>query len=351
MKGASSIQKFKKHQKTLLFKQIRNRKKIRKRKSNIRLSKAQHFKSGEISILAPVNFCLLQNPLECTAFFSKMRHEYRFKSHYSVILALDCSKVESLDFPTVILFKAVIRELQNKGVPIKGILPNNIDCKRYFIEAGFLKNMYDSKGHKFNDPGKSIILKIEKGNGMLTLQQSIAITGLLNSSTDYLLGRKVALIKLKSVLKEICGNSIEWGEAYNKFWMMGAKFDDRKVVFVAVDLGQGILNSLRRKFSTQVIDWMTKSDQEVLEGAFDRKYGSKSADINRNNGLPSIRALAIDNLVDNLCVVTNNVLLNFADKNRSVTFAGKKSAFMGTLYTWELSLNSLKNIDYDSEYC
>lgn len=351
MKGASSIQKFRKHQKTIFLKQKRNRKKIRKRKFIIRVNTVQQVRNSEITILAPVNFCLLQNPLDCTAFFAKMRQEYNSKSHTAVILDLDCSKVESLDFPTVILFKAVIRELRIKGILVKGTLPNNIDCKRYLVEAGFLTNMYDSTGHKFNDPGKSIILKVEKGKGMLTLQQSMAITGLLNSSTDYLLGRKIPLIKLKSVLKEICGNSIEWGEAYNKFWMIGAKFDEDKVVFVAVDLGQGILNSLRRKFSTLVIDWFTKSDQAVLEGAFDRKYGSKSADINRNNGLPSIKALAIDNLVDNLCVVTNNVLLNFADINRSITFANKKSAFMGTLYTWELSLNSLKNVDYDSEYC
>lgn len=345
MKGASSIQKFRKHQKTLLFKRKRNRVKIRRRRLKIRVYSEQYVKHSEISISAPVNFCLLQNPVGCSEFFSKMRQEYRSKSHSIIILDLDCSKVESLDFPTVILFKAVIRELRNKGVLVKGTLPDNIDCKRYFVDAGFLKNMYDSTGHKFKDPGKSVILKIEKGNGVLTLQQSIAISELLNASTFYLLKRKVPLLKLKSVLKEICGNSIEWGEAYNKFWMIGAKYDEGKVVFVAVDLGQGILNSLRRKFSTQVIDWFTKTDQDVLKGAFDRKYGSKSADINRNNGLPSIKALFIDNLVDNLCVVTNNVLLNFADTNRSITFANKKSAFMGTLYTWELSLNSLKNYE------
>lgn len=344
MKGASSIQKLRKHQKTLFLQHIRNRVKIRRRRNKIRIHSAQYVRPSEITISAPVNFCLLQNPLECTAFFSKMRQEYRSKSHSSIILDLDCSKVESLDFPTVILFKAVIRELRNKGVLVKGTLPDNIDCKRYFVDAGFLKNMYDSAGHKFKDPGKSVILKIEKGNGMLTLQQSMAISELLYASTDYLLGHKVPLPKLKSVLKEICGNSIEWGEAYNKFWMIGAKYDEDRVVFVAVDLGQGILNSLRRKFTTLVIDWLTKSDQAVLEGAFDRKYGSKSEDINRNNGLPSIKGLSIDNLVDNLCVVTNNVLLNFADTNRSITFANKKSAFMGTLYTWELSLNSLKNI-------
>lgn len=252
MKGASSIQKFKKHQKTLFFKHIRNREKIRKRRYKIRVYSVQNVRTSEITISAPVNFCLLQNPAECITFFSKMRQKYRSKSHSSIIFDLDCSKVESLDFPTVILFKAVIRELRNKGVLVKGTLPDNIDCKRYFVDAGFLKNMYDSTGHKFKDPGKSVILKIEKGNGMLTLRQSIAISELLNASTFYLLGHKVPLLKLKSVLKEICGNSIEWGEAYNKFWMIGAKYDVNKVVFVAVDLGQGILNSLRRKFSTKV---------------------------------------------------------------------------------------------------
>ena len=80
---------------------------------------------------------------------------------------------------------------------------------------------------------------------------------------------------------------------------------------------------------------------EILYGAFNRKYGSASTDINRNNGLPSIKAIHADRKVKNLCVLTNNVLLNFEDRNKSLIFANKRTAFMGTLYTWEQSIDCL----------
>lgn len=344
MKGCTSIQKYKKHQHTLYAQFVRNRFKRKRRKFSRTLRQRNEFKLGnEISIIAPENFCLIENPHECTNFFSQMRKICSSQKYRRPILSLNLSKVGKIDFPTVVLFKAVNRELTNRGVLIKGNLPTNADCSQFLIDAGFLRDLYDKTGHKFNDPGKSVILKIEKGNGILTTKQSKSISELLRRSSEHLLGHCVPQIKLKSVLKEICGNSIEWGDAFNKFWMIGTKFEENKIVYVATDLGQGILNSLKRKFSDKVIDWFTKNDMEILYGAFNRKYGSASTDVNRNNGLPSIKAIHTDRKVKNLCVLTNNVLLNFEDRNKSLIFANKRTAFMGTLYTWEQSIDCLQN--------
>ena len=50
------------------------------------------------------------------------------------------------------------------------------------------------------------------------------------------------------VIKEICGNTFGWSNAFNSQWTLGAKFEDNKVIFVALDLGNGILESLSRSF-------------------------------------------------------------------------------------------------------
>lgn len=344
MKGCSALQKYKKHQHTLYLQFIRNRYKVRRRKS-FRLIQQKNYSTygDEIPIKAPQNFCLLENPYECTKFFAKMRSAYDNKRYNTILLNLDLSEVIKLDFSTVVLFKAVNRELTNRGVLIKGCFPDNADCRQFLVDAGFLKDLYDKTGNKFASNGKSVILKIEKGNGILTTKQSESISKLLRESSIHLLGYCIPQIRLKSVLKEICGNSIEWGNAFSKFWMIGIKYEKNKVVFVATDLGQGILNSLRRKFTTKVIDWFSKNDMEVLQGAFDRKYGSASTDVNRNNGLPSIKALNVDKKVEKLCVLTNNVLLDFDDMNKSIIFANKRNAFRGTLYTWELNVNCMQD--------
>lgn len=344
MKGCSALQKYKKHQRTLYLQFIRNRYKIRHRKSlHLIQQKEYSIRENEIPIEAPENLCLLANPYDCTKFFAKIRSIYNHKRYNKCTLTLDLSKVMKLDFPTVVLFKAITRELTNRGIPLKGNLPKDTNCRNFLIDAGFLKDFYDMTGRKFNYREKSFILNIEKGNGILTTKQSISISELLRKSSEHLLGHYIPQIRLKSVLKEICGNSIEWGDAFSKFWMIGIKYEDDKVVFVATDLGQGILNSLKRKFTTKVIDWITKNDMEILNGAFNRKYGSASTDVNRNNGLPSIKALNTDKKVEKLCVLTNNVLLNFENMDKSVIFANKRNAFRGTLYTWELNVNCLQN--------
>lgn len=343
MKGCTAIQKYKKHQRTLYLQFIRNRHKVRRRKKCFRRNQQKEiFKSGDEKIVcAPENFCLIDNPGECVKFFADMRSVCDSRSR--VILSLDLSNVVHLDFPTVVLFKAVNRELTNRGILINGNLPQNADCRQFLIGAGFLEDLYDTNGQKFKESGESVILKIEKGNGRLTTKQSKSISQLLQKSSEHLLGFSKPQIKLKSALKEICGNSIEWGDAFSKFWMIGIKFEGGKVIFVATDLGQGILKSLRRKFSDKVIDWLSKSDIDILEGAFNRKYGSTSKDLNRNRGLPSIKALNEDGKVENLCVLTNNVLLCFEDNNKSITFANKRTAFKGTLYTWEQTVNCLQD--------
>ena len=344
MKGCSALQKYKKHQRTLYLQFVRNRYKVRRRKLLHLIQHKQYsIRENEIPIEAPDNLCLLENPYDCTKFFAKMRSIYDYKRYNKCALNLDLSKVVRLDFPTIVLFKAVNRELTNRGIPLKGNLPQDADCRQFLIDAGFLKDLYDMTGRKFNYSGKSVILNIEKGNGILTTKQSKSISELLRRSSEHLLGHYIPQIRLKSVLKEICGNSIEWGDAFNKFWMIGIKYEDDKVVFVATDLGKGILNSLKRKFTAKVIDWITKNDMEILNGAFNRKYGSASTDVNRNNGLPSIKALNTDKKVEKLCVLTNNVLLNFEDMDKSIIFANKRSAFRGTLYTWELNVNCLQN--------
>lgn len=346
MKGCTSIQKYKKHQKTLYARFLRNKLKIKRRKLRHQVLYAYsplRQEREEIPITAPNDFQLLEVPDKCIYFFYQMRSVIRHRRNNRLHLNLDLSKVASIDFPTVVLFKAVIRELLNKGISVGGTLPDDADCRQFLKDAGFLRNMFDASGHKFEDTGKSVILKIEKGNGRLTTKQSQMLSDLIRKSSEHLHGKYIPHIRLKSVLKEICGNSIEWGDAFSMFWMVGAKFEDNKVVFVATDLGQGILNSLKRKFPRKVIDWLTKSDVEILEGAFNRKYGSASEEENRNNGLPSIKALNDDRQIKNLGVITNNVLLNFDNKVKSSKFATKRTAFMGTLYTWEL--------DFDCQNC
>jgi len=71
-----------------------------------------------------------------------------------------------------------------------------------------------------------------------------------------------------------------------------------------------------------------------LVNAFEKQYESRTQDPNRNKGLPKIYKVSSEKYIKNLIVVTNNVLLNFDEPEKSKIL---KNTFKGTFYYWILN--------------
>ena len=80
---------------------------------------------------------------------------------------------------------------------------------------------------------------------------------------------------------------------------------------------------------------------QVLEGVFSQYYGSKSKDQNRNQGLPFIKDCNNRSIIKNLCVLSNNVKLDFSDSNNDNIFAPYTKGLIGTLYSWSVDVECL----------
>ena len=78
------------------------------------------------------------------------------------------------------------------------------------------------------------------------------------------------------------------------------------------------------------------SNDHVLLNAFNKKYGSSTKDINRNKGLPAIKMNSDSRLLQELILVTNDVILDFDNPQNNSTFTGEKSKFKGTIYQWKI---------------
>mgnify|MGYP007090927575 FL=1 len=109
-----------------------------------------------------------------------------------------------------------------------------------------------------------------------------------------------------------------------------------------MDLGQGILGSLNKRVDKQLKDFLLgKNNCQVLEGVFSQYYGSKSKDQNRNQGLPFIKDCNNRSIIKNLCVLSNNVKLDFSDSNNDNIFAPYTKGLIGTLYSWSVDVECL----------
>lgn len=293
----------------------------------------------------PTDFRLLNNTLDCSLFFRRLLNmegaEPGANGASSIYLGI--RQIKHIDFASTLMLNAIEEELVLKKCNVRSKLPKQLDCRRYLIDSGYLNKKFGPDGKMINNPGNSLVMDIQRGEDKIKANNLRAFVSLLNKVYQHLGSEKSPNHdSYMSMIKEICGNSAEWGDIINKNWTIGAKFEDDKVIFVALDLGQGILNSLRRNFWDKVKD-LKQSDHEILEGAFKEHYGSKSEEDNRNQGLPFIRECQERNIIENLYIVTNNAIISIADSSHNKTLSSSTNIFPGTLYCWELTKNCITN--------
>ncbi|EKJ84954.1 hypothetical protein CLV96_0309 [Leptospira meyeri] len=293
-------------------------------------------------IKAPSQLDLLRNTEECLRFFTELRDLGAInKVNKTCYVEMDISKVEKIDYSSVCVLIAISRDLKFKKIILRGNYPESEQCKKLVIESGLLTFMFDDKGKPFDKSEKSDLFFIEKGSELLSQKDNISISKSVQHVVKHLSGKESHFPKLRTIMLEICGNSIEWGETLNNQWLFGVKYEEEKVIFTITDVGKGILKTLKKKFTRFLKDVLSnKTSDEVLKGAFIKKYNSKTEEINRNKGLPSIKKAYDNGIISNLTVITNNVMLNFSDEKKSKEMQGHE--FEGTLYRWEVTKDNLK---------
>lgn len=343
-----------KHKRKLLSLEVKYRKKKKNAFERLKLVKRQQelFKNYKINkrditlpVYAPIDFRLIENTEQCLTFFRDIRsNENLIKQNNKKHVIISLTDVEKIDYATISVLTAISDDLKSKKINLQGDFPVNAECKKYIIESGFLNHMVDGRNRKFQSFGKSKLIFFEKGAGILSKQDSKKITELIKDSVEHLTGERKNIKMLKSVLLEICGNSIEHSKTKCKLWLLGVKYEDDKVCFTVTDVGKGILETLfitNFKIMSDLIRF--KNKLQILEGAFEQKYGSSTQEENRNKGLPAVKACYKLGVIKNLIVLTNNVILHFDKNEKSNIFSLGKPRFKGTIYQWELTKESIVN--------
>lgn len=305
--------------------------------------KKEGYKRIRPAISAPSNFQFIENTEECLKFFSAIRSSKNCSViKTSKFIQISLTDVEKIDYPTINILIAISRELGNRKVNLQGNFPNDIDCRNMMIEAGFLNYMYNNKNQRYAKAAKSDTFFFKKGQGTLSNDDNMNISHVIKKTVRHLTGVEKPNTVIKSLLLEICGNSIEHANSKGRQWLLGVKYEKDKVIFSVTDVGLGILETLYKKFRILIEDNITfKSNLDVLKGAFNKKYGSSTQEPNRNKGLPSIKFNSENKVLINLIVVTNNVILHFDNDIASKTISGNIPQFRGTMYQWELTKQSI----------
>jgi hypothetical protein len=352
MKKLYTTAKYKAYQKRRLLKIEKKLRKVNlaleraKRRGKPKVKKKQKHQAYDIKlpVIAPNDLRLIENTNQCLEFFRDLRsEEYRSKRGKIQYVILSLKEVTQIDYGTISILTAIGDDLKFKGVILRSFLPDNQQCKDYMIESGYLNNLYDDNGKPFPKAPKSELMFFEKGCGRLSEEENRKISLLIKKIVGHLTGVEQYCQPLRTIILEICGNSIEWSGTDNKQWLLGIKYKDDRVIFTVTDVGKGILESLYRRLTRKFFETF-KSNAEILKGAFDKKYGSTTKESNRNKGLPSVKSNFNLGTITNLKVLTNNVILHFDNDSLSKEFERGTPRFRGTFYQWEMTNDCLTKL-------
>lgn len=340
-----TIMKYKRSEKKFR-KKIKRKKIIRNRKKKGYLFSTRNFKALiydiKSAIKCPEEITLGRNPSNALGFFNQIRSRKNISRHKgSRFIEISLKNLLKIDFASISVLKSIFEEFNYLGVEIRGTYPDDINCKDRLAEFGFFNNMVNTVGSpiiKLKTKGDHH--KFEKSQGMIKEKELILFDQISEECYLYLNGVEGYYDEMITILKEIAGNAVEWGDSYNKQWQIGVLKAEGKVIINIVDLGKGIVDSLFISQKIKIIDFFyLRSKLDVLIRAFDRRYGSFTQELNRNRGLPMIKKYYTDGQIKNLIVCSNEGYINFNDFSKNKLLSSNFEKFNGTFYQWELTSN------------
>lgn len=350
MKKLYTTREYKEWQKRRIQKierKLRRKNRIVKKSKKKSTSTTRHSPVNDVKlpVVAPADLRLIENLDGCLEFFRDLRSEdYLSQRGIVKFVIMSLKDVTQIDYGTISVLTSLNDDLRFRRILLKTILPDNPECKKFMIDSGYLNNLVDDHGRPFPKAEKSELIFFEKGTGFLSDEDSKRISLIVKNVVGHLTGTPKYCQPIKTIILEICGNSIEWSGTDNQQWLLGVKYESDRVIFTVTDVGRGILETLYRKFTKKYFADALRSSDEILKRAFDKKYGSTTQEENRNKGLPAVKASFIQGKIKALKVLTNNVILHFDDDTQSREFKKGSPRFKGTFYQWEMTNDCLTTI-------
>lgn len=316
----------------------------KRRKRNIWIKKHNKWKNNrQTSKYVQHNTSLVKNAVVVPQDFSMANLEeslrflnatYNFTQNMNGRrLFVSLTQVQKIDMFTICLLLSLVNKLSRNGIVCWGNYPGNAKVRDYILNSGFLEVL-----------NSNIILEPEKiyTNQMYMIGKGIVcskkIGGSVKKAMKQLLGREIAYPPVYDNLIEICTNSVEHSnnDAIDKNWLISISKKNDCIQFILTDTGLGILKTLHKKRKEFFKDKFFRKDGQVLNDIFNKKYQSRTGELNRHKGLPIVLESFNDGFISNLKVLTNCVLYNFRTSN----FLTLKNEFKGTLIYWTVDKNN-----------
>ena len=295
-------------------------------------------KNKRITIIAPENFSIIDNSEETLAFFSKMLKN----KDKTIEIFVDISRIRNLTIEALMYLLAIIYNL--KGIhsfSVSGNIPQDLSVKKKFEQSGFLHYVHANYLPYRGLSKTSNSFQIQSGEKTdVSIASQLTDFIAQHSGIDgkYLRFFYIMIIELMSNTSKHAYEE-QGGSLFQPLWYCYADYLDKeeKICMSFLDLGLGIPVTVKRKWYEHILQ---KNDCEYIVSALNGENRSETGMPNRGKGLPQIAEYCHLGYIDAMRIISESAdvgVLKETMIQRRVSLS-----FKGTLFYWELDINSLK---------
>lgn len=299
-------------------------------------------KTDNFTFTAPLDFSIVNNPVETTGFFNKIIGFITDKRNFGKKLFIDISKIQSLTTDALMYLLALVNNLSEhfaNKYHFSGNEPTDARIRKLFTESGFYKFVK----YRGTEP-----LTHSNDNIQIVSGEQYS-NDFAKQLTDYVCDKAQTTKEnckfLYEMLIELMNNTQK--HAYDNdnllfpLWYCFAEYDSQSsVTFTFMDTGSGIPTTVQKNFSERIDFLKLKGENKYVISALNGEFRTATRQMHRGKGLPKIREFCSKGVIKNLHILTNKADVIV----RPSSYDGKdlQVQLRGTLYQWEIDLSQLK---------
>lgn len=282
-------------------------------------------------LIAPNVFSLLRAPNETLEFLRDLRQKVPIRNSR---IEIDLKHVESIDPEAVATMVAIMQSPNAQAISVSGNVPDDPECLRRLHDFGFFDCVTGGPSPS-QSPGGRIRMEMSGKLVRAEIARDIMAFGMEKLGTPELKHKPTF-----TVFTEAMANTVQHAAGSHDpepSWWAAAYYDGDKgaVCFTSVDLGVGILKSLkfrlrRRRF--QRLFGVGLGEGKKLKMLLDGEVESRTGEQHRGRGLPKMREACEDGRIRNLVVLSNKAFAQVATESH----LNLKCGFRGTIIYWEV---------------
>ncbi|MED9967337.1 MAG: hypothetical protein UFJ18_11180 [Blautia sp.] len=287
----------------------------------------------------PEIFSFVKNPKETISFLNKLVRRIE-KKMLGQKFFIDASGVQEVTVDALIYIIAVIYNIKaNRALKysFEGNLPMAKAAREVFERSGYL-NYFKMKRLKMPDCSKYV--QIVSGRNV---ENSVAAKICDFVNEKYGSDRQFTKI-LYSTLIELMSNTAK--HAYNeyckmaRYWYLYAIYDNNKINIAFIDTGEGIPNTVKKKFIEKINP--TVEDSSLIYAALTESGRSETGLSYRGRGLPQICKHVMDKEMKDFFVISGSGSCRYNEETQNLERITYNESIFGTIFRFSIWMEGEK---------